>query len=191
MKPELNVFGLSDTHFLHDNILKFTYENDKLLRPEFASLEDMNNKIRASWNNTVRDTDMVVHVGDFIWTKGNSERMKELIKTLNGRIILVRGNHDKKSYSWYMSNGIQFVCDRFSWDFNGKRVLFVHNPDHVDSSEYSRYDIIFHGHVHRNRPFLSRVGNTFVVNLSVEQIKYRPIALIPLMNRIYQGYYKI
>lgn len=191
MKNEFNIYGISDSHFLHDNILKFTYgENKEVLRPEFSSLEDMDNKMRSLWNHTVRPEDLVIHIGDFVWTKGNSERIKEVIKSLNGRKILVRGNHDKKSYSWYLSNGIDFVNDRFSWDYNGKRVLFIHNPDHIDSGEYSRYDIVLHGHVHRNHPFMSRVVNTYVINMSVEQIKYRPMNLLPLFNRIVQGYYK-
>ena len=192
MKTDFNIYGLSDSHFLHDNILKFTYDKEKtlLLRPEFASIEDMDNKMRSLWNHTIRPEDIVIHIGDLVWTKGSSERIKELIKSLNGRKILVRGNHDRKSYSWYLSNGIDFVCDRFHWDYNGKRILFVHNPDHCDSSEYSRYDIILFGHVHRNRPFISHMDNTYFVNMSVEQIKYRPMALLPLFNRILQGYYK-
>ena len=193
MKSEFNIYGLSDSHFLHENILKFTYDQAKtqLLRPEFSSLEDMDNKMRSLWNHTIRPEDLVIHVGDFVWTKGSSERIKEVIKSLNGRKILIRGNHDKKSYSWYLSNGIDFVCDKFSWDYNGKRVLFVHNPDHITADEYSRYDIVVHGHVHRNLPFIRRVGNTTCVNMSVEMLKYRPMALLPLFNRIFQGYYKI
>lgn len=189
MKNEFNIYGLSDSHFLHENILGFEYIPGEKLRPEFANIEDMNNKMRSLWNHTVRPEDMVIHFGDLVWTAGNSENIKTLIKSLNGRKILVRGNHDKKSYSWYLSNGIDFVSDRFSWDYNGKRILFIHNPDHITPDEYSRYNIICHGHVHRNRPFISRRELSYIVNMSVEMIKYRPMSLLPLFNRITQGYY--
>jgi calcineurin-like phosphoesterase family protein len=185
-KSDFNIHVISDPHIGHDN------EEGGIIayckRP-FQNIQDMDEKLTTFWNATVRPIDMVICLGDFVWTKGLSEVIKERIKKLNGRIILVRGNHDKKSNMWYMSNGVQFICDRFVWDYNGKRVLFIHNPDHITSDDYTRYDFILHGHCHNNVPFMRRVGKVFLVNLSVEHTKYRPMPLIPLLNRLAQGYY--
>lgn len=181
-KPDFNVYVISDNHFLHSNIIGFCN------RP-FTNEDEMNNKMQTLWNATVRPQDIVINLGDYVWTKGCSELIKTMIQSLNGRKILVRGNHDKKGNLWYLANGIDFICDRFVWDYNGKRILFLHNPNHITGDDLSRYDFILHGHCHNNVPFVRRSGNVILVNLSVENIKYTPMPLIPLLNRLAQGYY--
>lgn len=47
------------------------------------------------WNHSVRPTDTVWHLGDFIWGKWGP-RAKEIRDRLNGEIFFVRGNHDFK-----------------------------------------------------------------------------------------------
>lgn len=190
-KPAFNILALGDNHFLHGKIIEYCE------RP-FANAEEQDAKMIALWNATVRPGDMVIHLGDIIFTAGMADRIKEIISKLNGRKILVRGNHDKKGNLWYLSNGFDFVCDRFSWDYNGKRILFVHNPAHVSNDELHRYDYVLHGHCHNNVPFLTKkriTGDdkrefTTFVNMSVEHIKYTPMPLIPLLNRLSQGYYE-
>jgi calcineurin-like phosphoesterase family protein len=182
-KPSFNIFVISDPHIGHDNIIRFCN------RP-FANVEEQDIKITGLWNATIRPQDLVIILGDFVWTKGSSELIKEAIKKLNGRKILVRGNHDKKGNVWYLENGVDFICDRFVWDYNGKRILFVHNPDHITPDDLCRYAFILHGHCHNNVPFMRRSGPVLLVNLSVENINYRPMALIPLLNRLSQGYYE-
>lgn len=36
-----NYFAISDTHWQHENILKFTKEDGTLVRPEFSSIQEM------------------------------------------------------------------------------------------------------------------------------------------------------
>lgn len=182
MKPHFNMFAISDNHFLHENIIKYCS------RP-FKTRDDMDERMKKNWNATVKEGDVVIHLGDLIFTAGSAEVIKTRIAELNGRIILVKGNHDRKGNIWYLNNGIDFVCDRFVWDYNGKRILFVHNPAHVSPEDILKYHYILHGHQHNNTPFITKVGKCTFVNLSVEHIKYTPIPLVTLLNRLGQGYY--
>jgi len=181
-KQLFNIYVISDTHFGHWNII----EHAK--RP-FLDLKEMDKKITCNWNSIVRPQDLVICLGDFVWTGGASEKIKDYIKALNGRIILVAGNHCKKSYSWYMSNGVQFVCDRFVWEFNKKRILFIHDYNNVSVEERKKYNYVLHGHAHQNLPLVRMIDDVPFVNVSVENIAYKPMNLITLLSRLTQGYY--
>lgn len=76
----------SDLHFGHKNIIK--YEN----RP-FNSVEEMDKAIINMWNKTVEKDDLVYILGDFSWYKG--QKTNEILNQLNGKKILVIGNHDE------------------------------------------------------------------------------------------------
>jgi len=182
-KNLFNIYVCSDLHFGHWNIIEYCK------RP-FLTLHEMDKKMKDNWNRIVRPQDMVIVIGDFVWTGGKPDKIKEYLSKLNGRIILVVGNHDRKGYSWYMTNGINFACDRFVWDFNGKRILFVHDPANVSVEERQKYDYVIHGHQHGNVPFIHYIEDKTFINVSVENIKYEPTNLIILLSRLSQGFYK-
>lgn len=77
----------ADTHFNHTKMIEYCN------RP-FCSKEDMNAHLTARWNTIVEPTDTVFHLGDFSLYQNRAARAA-LIHSLNGRIILVKGNHDK------------------------------------------------------------------------------------------------
>ena len=85
---EQNIFFTSDTHFWHDNIIKFCN------RP-FNSIEEMNDTIIENWNKVVGKNDIVFHLGDFCFC--GSDKFKDIIERLNGYIYLILGNHDWKT----------------------------------------------------------------------------------------------
>ena len=77
----------SDLHFGHKNIIEF--DN----RP-FKTVEEMDEELVKRWNAKVEKEDTVYVLGDMIWKSRNSDA-EQLINSLNGQIILIRGNHDK------------------------------------------------------------------------------------------------
>lgn len=79
-------FFTSDLHIGHANSIQF--DN----RP-FASVEEMDAELIRRWNNKVGKDDLTVVLGDFIWKSRNCDA-HEIIRQLNGQIILARGNHD-------------------------------------------------------------------------------------------------
>src|ERR1035437_10155834 len=80
------IYFTSDPHLGHANILKYAS------RP-FPNVEVMNNTILTNWNNVVTPKDEVYLVGDVSFLQASQTRT--LLNRLNGKIYLVRGNHDK------------------------------------------------------------------------------------------------
>lgn len=81
------VFFTSDLHFGHENVIRF--DN----RP-FASVEEMDAELVRRWNAKVGKGDLVYVLGDLIWKSRNGDA-HNLIRSLNGQIILIKGNHDR------------------------------------------------------------------------------------------------
>jgi len=165
MDKRCNIFVISDTHFLHDNIIKYCN------RP-FNSTEGQDKVMIRRWNNVVKTDDLVIHVGDFALHK-DSKAVEEIINSLNGRKILVKGNHDRKSTHWYLTNGFSFVCDSFVLD----GILFTHRP--VEKIEKWKFNIF--GHIHNK--VLQKYEDNRYINVSVERINYTPTLLEKLIKR--------
>ena len=84
-----NVMFTADHHFGHTNIIKYCG------RP-FRDANHMNTVMVERWNEAVREDQTVFHLGDFSF-KGPSNTVPKLLNRLNGKIILIQGNHDHKS----------------------------------------------------------------------------------------------
>ena len=80
----MNYF-ISDLHFGHKNCLAF--DN----RP-FNTIEEHDETIIKNWNDVVGIDDDVYILGDISWY--NSTNTIEIFKRLNGRLHLIKGNHD-------------------------------------------------------------------------------------------------
>jgi len=156
---------ISDTHFNHKNVIKYCN------RP-FESVEEMNRKLINNWNSTVKKTDTIYHLGDFAF--GNKEYIIELLSKLNGKKILIMGNHCrriKKNPSWWIDVGFDVVY-QYPVIYNDNFIL-SHEP--VD--EIGRF-INIHGHLHDK----SIDGNYH--NVCVENANYKPINLDKLISRL-------
>lgn len=158
------IFVTSDTHFNHTNIIKYCN------RP-FASVAEMNQTLIDNWNRVVRPQDTVIHCGDFAFTKANrkvaSATISTLANNLNGRKILILGNHDDKRISYRDCGfGAQFY---HFWVVGNK--IFCHCADWVDEADKcGRF--IYYGHVHDND--IAPNGPNWR-NVCVEWTDYTPI----------------
>jgi calcineurin-like phosphoesterase family protein len=128
----------------------------------------MNSIIIRRWNSTVRPDDLVIHLGDFA-LYGKSPKVSKLCKSLNGKKILVRGNHDRKSMHWYLKNGFNFVCDLFVVG----NVIFTHRPLPINEFLLMPFRLNIHGHIHEREQLYKDTHK----NISVEQTNYFPIKL--------------
>lgn len=138
-----NRFLISDTHFGHTNTWqKFTLPDGSPLRP-FTSTEEMDETMVDNWNRVVRPKDTVYHLGDVVIARRNLET----VKRLNGRKILIRGNHDIfKDKDYYEAgfeqiHGVRVFVDKF---------ILSHIPLHPDCVG-ERFKRNVHGHLHGNR----------------------------------------
>lgn len=149
------LFFTSDLHFGHENVIRF--DN----RP-FASAEEMDAELVRRWNEKVGKGDLVYVLGDFIWKTRNDDA-PSLIKSLNGQIILIKGNHDRflhnakakdalagiKDYDDIcvkLEDGTQKRCilsHYFIPMYNGHRYGAIHLHGHSHNTEEANIEIEF------------------------------------------------
>lgn len=161
MKEHLTkVFLIADLHFGDEGIIR--YEN----RP-FASAEEMDGQLLARWNQTVSKEDTVFVLGDF--SCYGEEKDRELLSALNGRKILVMGNHDRhrSSECW---RGLGFA-ESVEWPVV-YRDFFILSHEPVYLNENMPYANLY-GHVHKNPSYRTVSGQSFCV--SAERIGYAPV----------------
>lgn len=144
------VFFTSDTHWGHENVIGF----DK--RP-FKTVEEMDEELVRRWNAKVGKGDLVYVLGDMIWKTRNGDA-EQLIKSLNGQIILIKGNHDRFLHNAKAKNALAGVkdyddiCVKLE-DGSSRRVILSHYymPFYVGH----RYQgIHLHGHSHNSEECL-------------------------------------
>lgn len=161
------IWVISDTHFQHDNIIKFCN------RP-FSDVWDMNETMIANWNAVVKPGDKVYHLGDVHF--GDKQDANKILGRLNGKKRLIVGNHDDLK-SQVLHNHFQKI---YMWRiFKEFGLLLTHVPVHEsniseigkknDGTPYHKLTNI-HGHIHNNP---SPEGRYRCV--CVEQIGYTPI----------------
>lgn len=161
---------VSDTHWGHKNIIK--YSN----RP-FKSVEEMNEALIDNWNDVVKPTDVVYHLGDFAFLPYSD--LKAIARRLNGEKHFIMGNHDKEisknrndllsshtfasitSYQEVKAEGHMICCFHY-----GQRVW---NKSHHGSFH-------LYGHSHGSLP---PHGRSVDVGVDCKEItsEYRPVSL--------------
>jgi len=83
-------FLVSDTHFTHMGVCKFTRSDGVTKLRPWSTPEEMDEAMVEKWNAVVKPHDKVYHLGDVVM------RVKDLdiLNRLNGDKVLIRGNHD-------------------------------------------------------------------------------------------------
>ena len=139
-----NIFVIADTHFGHAKSLSFVDPSGLPLRP-FSCVEEMDETIVTNWNNTVGNHDTVYHLGDVVMPRPSLK----VLTRLNGRKILIRGNHDIFKLEDYTEH---FRDVRGYHVMNG--LILSHVPVHAES--LARFGANIHGHLHANRVMKAR-----------------------------------
>ena len=135
-------YFISDTHFFHENVIRF----DK--RP-FTCIEQMNAQMRDWWNNTVSEKDRVYILGDFIWLPPSNPEYIKFTKSLNGKKVLIKGNHDNvEKFSSELKNCFEDIKSRKEIKLNKKRIILDHYPLMMYRHDTDSNVFHFHGHTH-------------------------------------------
>ena len=135
-------YFISDTHFFHENVIRF--DN----RP-FTCIEEMNAKMRDWWNNTVSSKDRVYILGDFIWLPPSNPEYIKFTRSLNGKKVLIKGNHDNtEKFSHDLKNCFEDICQRKEIKLNKKHIILDHYPLMMYRHDTDSNVFHFHGHTH-------------------------------------------
>ncbi len=118
------------------------------------------------------------HLGDFSFgLKANFELLNSV---LNGRLILIRGNHDRLSRTYYEAHGVTLFAEPLQIEYQDHlQLVFSHRPI-VPLPEGV---INLHGHIHNNPPPPegSSLGSNHI-NMCVEVREYRPWKLQDILK---------
>jgi calcineurin-like phosphoesterase family protein len=173
------VFLVSDTHFGHAGVCRFT-ESDGVtkIRP-WTDPDEMDEEMIRRWNDRVRPNDKVYHLGDVVINR----RALKTVGRLNGDKVLIRGNHDIFRDDEYRE---YFRELRAYHVMNG--MILSHIPIHPES--LGRFGVNIHGHLHTNRVMV-RGFNSKPVGIDVryhcvcvEQTDFAPILFEDAIKRI-------
>lgn len=149
------------------------YEN----RP-FKDLSDMREQLILNWNSEVTADDIVIHLGDFGMC--NKETATMILSRLNGKKILIKGNHDNHSDQWFLDAGFAEVHKwATTMTIGGETVLFTHQPYKVPEEAKNKYKYHLYGHVHGkgNEPGLYPTIALNGACMCVERWDYKPVKL--------------
>ena len=153
----MNKWFISDTHFSHNNSIRYTG------RP-FQSVDEMNARLIDNWNALVKPQDTIFFLGDF--GLGTTDFLASLCASLHGNKICIRGNHDGTPTKM-QAIGFSLVLESAFIKIGRHQVELVHIPSYPAPPHFQ-----LHGHVHEKRP------NKLVdhqLNLSVEVWDYKPV----------------
>ena len=175
-----SVFLVSDTHFGHAGVCRFT-RNDGVtkLRP-WDDPAEMDEEMVRRWNDRVGPKDKVYHLGDVVINR----KALSIMDRINGDKVLIRGNHDIFKDDDYRK---YFRELRAYHVMNG--MILSHIPIHSES--LGRFGVNIHGHLHANRVMvplatsgvLDRIDKRYHC-VCVEQTDFAPILFEDVIKRI-------
>lgn len=167
----------SDPHFYHHNICKFTKEDGSKLRP-WDDAEKMTEDMINWYNEMVHPEDRVYILGDVAFNAGNMERS---VGRMNGRKVLVPGNHEPPKMRKYFD-----LFDDVRGYVVKKGFIMSHIPIHEGS--LSRWQLNIHGHTHANTVKDMFAGHQLQSDnkkyycACVERTNFRPILLDDILK---------
>jgi calcineurin-like phosphoesterase family protein len=155
------------THFGHFNIIRYCN------RP-YKSVNEMNEALIANWNEVVEPEDSVYHLGDFAFGRGiTPEDAIAIRRRLNGKIHLIRGNHEETAdrIATYPEKPFVWVKDYHELKIGKQNIVLFHYPMRSWHHNMRGAWHLF-GHAHGGCP---PVGKSF--DCGVDSWKYKPIHL--------------
>lgn len=199
-------FFTSDTHYFHGNVIRYCdrpwavmYRGSGIyLKPSQIlnrpikdipyeelkakieiDLAAMNRALVSNWNDVVAPFDTVYHLGDFSF--GSRQDASDTLRKLNGKKILIRGNHDR-SPSAMREIGFDEVYESLEAEIDGVRLYMHHQPQ--VRKYWGRAQIHLCGHVHEK---WTRYGD--MINVGVDRWNFAPRTVRELMGADSQGHW--
>lgn len=171
----MTLWFYSDPHVDHDSLVKGSEKHPVPARGKFKDARECWEQFVEAHNRLVKPQDHTYCLGDFAFDKRN---IVPYAKMLNGHRRIILGNHDVHEMKLY-AEAFGKVCAMR--EFAG--MLFTHIPIAPWSM---RWRANVHGHSHESKPLFYTGSNPFAegfvksaqyVNISLENIHYRPVSL--------------
>lgn len=164
------IYFTSDLHFGHGNVIR--YSN----RP-YANADEMDEALVANWNSVVGKEDSVYLLGDV--TFRNKTKTLVLLYRLNGKIFLIRGNHDNDVLKAECAQRFEWIKDLYLLkvpDEDAPRkfqpIVLCHYPLRTWNL-MGHGAFMLHGHCHGT---LTPDPNSRIMDVGVDCTDYKPIS---------------
>lgn len=177
-------YYIADTHFGHENVLKF--DN----RP-FLSVDEMDEILIAQWNAVVKDTDDIYIIGDFIYRA--EKPYTWYLNQLKGRKHLIQGNHDGNLLKDEAAKEYFVSIDKMTYVKDGDYTIVLCHFPIAEWNKYWRGSWHIYGHIHNQKKgcFQFMSGEDRTLNAGCMINNYTPVTIEQLIqnNRFYQENY--
>lgn len=164
MGTSIKTWVTSDIHLSHPSILYFHPKRrmaagitlEELQADKKAAIEKHDEWLIDLWNKTVKKQDNIYILGDFCL--GNRVRTEQILKRLNGKKYLIRGNHDKSCKG--LENYFEWVGDIKEVKFTNNQYKYI-DPNEAFTLEMHHFPMLswnrrphgtchIHGHCHNS-----------------------------------------
>lgn len=165
------IYFTSDLHLGHNAAIRMCE------RP-FANIDEMNRTLIANINARVKKHDTLYILGD-VAHRTPVEEVNQMIAKINGKKILIRGNHDKE-YDPALFDGIY---DFLEVNFDGHSISLMHYPM-VEWPKSRHGSLHLHGHQH-NKPEYNqeqKAQGIFRYDVGVDANYYCPVSLNEILK---------
>ena len=133
------IFYIADWHYNHANIL--SYDNRT-----FKTVEEMDAALVERWNATVTSADTVYVLGDMFW--GGETKAVPVLDSLNGKKILIKGNHDRCKNTEFRKRFDQ-ISGYLEITDGDRHVVLCHYPMPCFKNHFHGWYHLY-GHVHNS-----------------------------------------
>jgi calcineurin-like phosphoesterase family protein len=169
MEEEKKIWVVSDTHFAHTKLEEWGGRSGDWQDKLWAGIE------------AIPSNDILIHLGDICI--GDDLEVHARIRELCCRTILIRGNHDKKSVSWYLNHGWDMVMDGMELLFHGNYLHLTHRPARPQGNTTWNIHGHTHGNLHRSEESRDYYSPKYHIDISPEIVGYVPIRLDSLLKK--------
>lgn len=181
----------ADLHFFHEQLLQSEHFSP---RP-YDNLKDEHQGLQEAWNSRVTEQDTVYHLGDLAFlnkikpVKKGYQALFELLLTLHGQIVLIKGNHDTRDLFKFLQHQQFVLADgRPKFEFHDVGMILKANHHQFFLTHYplilgpTASSVNLHGHIHHSQVAIGENINVGIDSADLEylQVDERPIWGAPL-----------
>ena len=173
----MDMFFTSDHHFGHDAVIEMCNRPWKTGNQMDKALVKLHNEI-------VKPEDEVYFIGDLsMKAPMHKGHIEQCVSKMNGRKILILGNHDRLKPFDYIEMGFESVHTSLILDLDmvGIKLILNHDPAAGVLLDYKK-DFLIHGHLHN-----THVIDINCINVSVDVWNYKPVNVWEIIGLIEGG----
>ena len=170
------IYFTADTHFNHENIIK-------LCGRPFSNVAQMNEALMENWNSCVNANDEIYILGDFAF-RGSGLEADNIIKKLNGKKYLIKGNHDRfLDDRNFDKNNFKWIKDYYVLSYQKAKFVLFHYPI-LEWDGYFGNAFHLYGHVHNsgNEQEKLKMPGRRAINVGVDVNDFYPVSIEKIMS---------